>query len=811
MKLIRLRLRNFRQHADSDIVFRSGVTGIIGPNGAGKSTILEAIAWAVYGSTAARGTNDTIRFQRAPSRSRVDVELTFELGGHEYRVTRSLSGADVFIDGAATPFASGIGTTTDFLRGRLGMNRDEFFNTYFTGQKELHFLAQMGPTERGRFLNRLLGYERLRLAQDRVRARRGELRHELDGVRAGLGDVDAFEDEVRATEQRLAESTRELDAAESTRIAAAEALIDVVPRWTAIQTRRDEARELTHAIEAAHADVDRARRDLERAETALEAVRAAESELAPLRAPLAQLTAVVRECDELADLARIAERRGALEDNARALATDLEQLAARLEAIGRAPELVRQYTDELDAARAELSKLDAVVEDRRTDWSARRQEVRTRRSSGERTARELEDRIADLREAGPDGACPTCQRPLGAEFDNVVGRLEDELYTLRQDGSWLARRELQLEKKPEDLVEAEEKRGAARELADEHAQRLARCEQAVQELWTLASERKQKKARLASLQAELESLPTGYDPALHRASEARLRALREVETRATRLAALIEDRDARVAEADAARRRAAEAEKLLARTEFRRAVLGYHNTDYETTRREHDAAAQALHRAELHAVEAAGRVEAAEEAGRSAARELRSWRERRALADDLEIDLRHHNELDGALSRLRTELNARVRPELGELASRFLADITDGRYTSIEIDESYNVLVMDEGEEKPVISGGEEDVANLVLRLAISQMIAERAGQQLSILILDEVFGSLDVDRRDNVIQLLRRLGGRFEQVILITHVETIREGLDNVLRVGFDERTGASTVVEESVAGRIRSPQLVN
>ena len=48
-----------------------------------------------------------------------------------------------------------------------------------------------------------------------------------------------------------------------------------------------------------------------------------------------------------------------------------------------------------------------------------------------------------------------------------------------------------------------------------------------------------------------------------------------------------------------------------------------------------------------------------------------------------------------------------------------------------------------------MISGGEEDVANMVLRLAISQMIADRAGQPLSILILDEVFGSLDIERRD--------------------------------------------------------------
>jgi exonuclease SbcC len=141
-----------------------------------------------------------------------------------------------------------------------------------------------------------------------------------------------------------------------------------------------------------------------------------------------------------------------------------------------------------------------------------------------------------------------------------------------------------------------------------------------------------------------------------------------------------------------------------------------------------------------------------------------------------------------------------VRPELSEIASMFLAQLTDGRYTAMEIDEGYNILVLDEGEEKPVISGGEEDVANLVLRLSLSQMIAERAGHPLSLLILDEVFGSLDVARRDNVIQLLHNLEDRFDQVILITHIEGIREGLDQVLRVEYDERNGTSVVREESV-----------
>jgi len=76
-------------------------------------------------------------------------------------------------------------------------------------------------------------------------------------------------------------------------------------------------------------------------------------------------------------------------------------------------------------------------------------------------------------------------------------------------------------------------------------------------------------------------------------------------------------------------------------------------------------------------------------------------------------------------------------------------------------------------------------------------MIAERAGQTFSLLILDEVFGSLDEARRFNVVELLRGLQDRFEQVILITHIEPVREGVDRVIAVRYDEETGASVVSE--------------
>ena len=48
---------------------------------------------------------------------------------------------------------------------------------------------------------------------------------------------------------------------------------------------------------------------------------------------------------------------------------------------------------------------------------------------------------------------------------------------------------------------------------------------------------------------------------------------------------------------------------------------------------------------------------------------------------------------------------------------------------------------------------------------------------------------------RQNVVELLRGLQDRFEQVILITHIEGVRDGLDQVIEVTFDPNSGAATV----------------
>jgi len=152
-------------------------------------------------------------------------------------------------------------------------------------------------------------------------------------------------------------------------------------------------------------------------------------------------------------------------------------------------------------------------------------------------------------------------------------------------------------------------------------------------------------------------------------------------------------------------------------------------------------------------------------------------------------------ELDRAYTSMRSHFTDQIRPQLADNASLFLTQLTDGRYNALEIDSKYNIVVLDNGDRKPVISGGEEDIVNLSLRLAISQMITERSGQPFSLLILDEVFGSLDDTRRDNVIGLLHSLEQQFEQVLIISHMEAIKDSLNNIIRLEFDPKEQCSRV----------------
>jgi exonuclease SbcC len=305
--------------------------------------------------------------------------------------------------------------------------------------------------------------------------------------------------------------------------------------------------------------------------------------------------------------------------------------------------------------------------------------------------------------------------------------------------------------------------------------------------------------RAEEIAARLGTRPSTYDAARHDVVRAELARLEPVAVeaallsqRADRAVTLV--REAELAEKELSRRESA-AQQLVRAL----AAEGFSEKEYNAAKTRYDKTSLELRGAELAVAETRGELTAAEQAGKEAARRERERAAREEQIAALKGQLRLHSELDRAFTDLRAELNANMRPEIGELASRFLADLTDGRYSALELDDAYQLLVFEDGEPKPVLSGGEEDIANLVLRLAISQLIAERAGQPLSLLVLDEIFGSLDESRRQHVLALLRRLADRFPQVVLITHVEQIRDGLDRVIRVEYDAGRGTSQVRDDT------------
>ena len=797
MQLNRIRLLNFRQHENTEIEFGPGLTGIIGPNGAGKTTILEAIAWAMYGMPAARGNRDTLRRRGAAPRARVEVEVDFTLGAHHYRILRSLNQAELYQDGDAAPVAYSIGAVTERVTRLLGMTREEFFNTYFTGQKDLAVMAAMSAPERAQFLSRVLGYDRLRAAQDRLREKRSALRARLDALRAGLPDLAELEE----AEQRAAQRLELARAGEATAALASEAaekrLAEIRPRWEELQQLRETALALEAEIRLAE----------HQANAAAHRIAQLEQETLELRAAKRQLDKLGRELNSLPSLreeVKVLESQAQSEAARRGYQAQLSEVQTHLlsieERVSRIPpgELIATTTTTVDSLRAALTAATLESEEQRTIWVRDAQDAKTKRQALLDQYQELKEQRQRIVKAGADGVCPTCARPLGAEFAKVLELLDRQVEEVRSNGNFYKQRIEQLEQEPSALTEVEERRLALEQELGSAMAELGRLRAQAQEGSSLQEEHNRLLHRVGQLQGALSKIAGSYDQARHQAVLSQTRALEPLALQAERLHAVLERGAEVAAELENAR---GEQRELATRQNAlcaQLAELGYSEAAFKEFREAEMKTERERRDTELALVRARAESSAAGEAVKEVARRLAERAERERTARQTAVELALHQELDRALTDLRTELNSTLRPDLSDLASGFLRDLTNGRYTELELDEDYAATLLDDGDPKSVISGGEEDIANLALRLAISQMIAERAGQPLSLLILDEIFGSLDEDRRAAVVDLLRSLADRFPQVILITHIDSVREGFDRVVRVGYDLANGVATVRDE-------------
>jgi exonuclease SbcC len=179
--------------------------------------------------------------------------------------------------------------------------------------------------------------------------------------------------------------------------------------------------------------------------------------------------------------------------------------------------------------------------------------------------------------------------------------------------------------------------------------------------------------------------------------------------------------------------------------------------------------------------------------------ELRRLDDDRKLANEKAAAASRMDEMDGLFTEFFRSLTARARPMLEVEASDLVRELTDGRYERMEFDDNYRVKLLDRFDDSYAIerfSGGESDVASLSARVALSRIVASRGGNTLGFLVLDEVFGSLDAGRRNNVLLALERLKRSFGQIFIISHVAEVQESalVDEVWMLEEDEE-GKSTI----------------
>jgi len=737
MRILELSLRNYRVFEEVDLELPAQVIGIFGPNGAGKSSLLESLLFACYGR--ARTPKDQIRTHGILTDCAVRV--AFEHGGRQYAVTRTIRGknhhTDAELFAGDLQLAAGVTEVDAEIQRLLRMDQQIFRASVFAEQKQLDAFSDVTKSRRKEMVLRLLGIRPVDDARAAARKEARDTRGNADRLASALPDLGEQERAVAEAKERAREAQEGAARAE-------EALGEADARAKAARQAFEEADEIRQRVEKLA--VERAG-TVVRAE-ALEARRAAlEDRIEGLRADLEALSGLEEEqrslagaADLLADARRLTE-----------VAEELRQLETQVTEL-----------PEIDAAAA-LAELEAAEEAR----EAAREETARARSAHERAQDELAAAEAALERAGaadPSQPCPTCGRPLGDDFRQYVAHCRNDVAEKKRRESDAA-----------GSLRAAEK--AVRAVEDRHRHAVARGEEAR----TATEARSSLDGQLQRTRARLEELAEPFGAELPD-----LPLLQERARRATEV-------DRRLAELSAERKHLSQAERdldgvasELAKCTVRieeldrdAARLAFDVEDHARLRKERDESERLLDQARAQEREAGAAVaQAGQEVGRLEGA-LAQARETAARAEGLREEARYLQRVSLLLDGFRDHLVSRIGPELSREAEALFRDLTNHEYEDLRIDdETLAIHIADGGRFFPVerFSGSETDLANLALRVAISMHLSRMSGADVGMMVLDEVLGSLDVERKDLFVQTMGRLASRFHQLFVITHAEQVKD-----------------------------------
>ena len=90
-------------------------------------------------------------------------------------------------------------------------------------------------------------------------------------------------------------------------------------------------------------------------------------------------------------------------------------------------------------------------------------------------------------------------------------------------------------------------------------------------------------------------------------------------------------------------------------------------------------------------------------------------------------------------------------------------------------------------------SGGEAFRVNFALRIALSQLLAERAGTQIRTLVIDEGFGTQDAEGLHALVSAIRTIQDDFDKILVVTHLEELKNAFPVRIEVRKDPVSGST------------------
>lgn len=785
MTLESLKLQNFKLYASYEITFESGLCGILGRNGRGKSTIFDGVFFALYGENR----TDKKLIPTAGSDGNVKVELNFEIEGKNYTAIREFRGkaltAYATLKEGDESIVTGAREVTSAVTKLLGMGKEAFLHTVFASQKELTALSSMKNDERKAMMRRLLGLEKIDKIEEMIREELRELNRDIKSAsgfllsedvlkqhRDDLSTKTALSQTLEATLKTLTEESLKL----KTAYEAAKALVETH------QKAKEERQKKLDALEKSQQTLALHQKQLGELETELKTLNAHQAHYTaqlPLKVQLATLEVSLKVQDELKT--KFLQKVGLEKEQdelRKSYTARKEEVAQLTKEIIPLEDLQKQLTVEQTALadlKAALLKLD-------TEVTALTSEIGSNRSNIAKVTKQVET-ITDL---GRESACPTCTRPLMEQYDSVLTSLHteiNEVYQKQIDALEVKLNALNAQKVSAQKItdEAQQKLNALQTqiaLLLSKSKDLLKAQELFREVETRGMSNKAALAELGSIT---------YDENAHNALKEQYQSLKPQVEELIKLEALIATIPTKSEVLKALQAQITDEETAIASHQTLIATDTYKAQAHTAaiTQASHietlkDIQNNELHRITLEQTNIRRDIEAID-------KEIKRDEAQRASLKTRENDQADYEKLKAVMSEFKTHINARVAPRIGEVASEMYSRITRGRYQHIEVSPEFDFYIYDNGERYPIerFSGGEIDLANLVLRIAISKTLGELSGGgNIGFLAFDEVFGSQDEERRIQIMEAFHTISESYRQIFLISHETEIKEMFERVVEL---------------------------